>query len=142
MNTQNTQIAEIESAFKKAEQLREGGNREEALKEYTKVIYFAPRHWPSYFHLGVLFGEAGHNELAISLLSRSATINPNDYAIRNHLADYQLKLYEYEAALEQLKESWVLDSSQRNLSALLKIGKIFRESNRPTDAISLFLNRY
>ncbi len=138
MTIQNPQIAEIEATFRKAEQLRESGDREEALKEYTRVVYFAPRHWPTYFHLGVMFGEAGHNELAVSLLSRSAELMPNDYAIRNHLADYLIKLHLDEAAMEQLKESWKLDSTQRNLSALLKIGKIFRESNRPAEAIPYF----
>ena len=135
---QSTQIAEIEATFRKAEQFRESGNREEALKEYTKVVYFAPRHWPAYFHLGVLFGEAGHNELAVSLLRRSAEIKPDDYAIRNHLADYLMKLNQDEEALEQLNVSWALDSGQRNLSALLKMGKIFRESNRPAEAIPYF----
>ncbi len=135
---QSTQISEIEAVFKKAEQLRESGKNDEALQEYTKVVYFAPRHWPAYFHLGVLFGASGHNELAVSLLHRSAALNPDDRAIKNHLADHLMKLNHNEEALVHLKASWSLDSSQQNISAPFKVGKILWESNRPREAIEYF----
>ena len=135
---ESIQISEIEAVFKKAEQLRESGKNDEALQEYTKVVYFAPRHWPAYFHLGVLFGASGHNELAVSLLHRSAALNPNDRAIKNHLADHLMKLNHNEEALVHLKASWSLDSSQINISAPFKVGKILWESNRPREAIEYF----
>lgn len=135
---QSTKISEIEAVFIKAEQLRENGKHEEALQEYTKVVYFAPRHWPAYFHLGVIFGEKGHNELAISLLHRSAALNPDNPVIKNHLADFLMKLNRNEEALALLKTSWSLDSSTKNVSAPAKVGKILWESNHPAEAIPYF----
>ncbi len=135
---QSTKISEIEAVFIKAEQLRESGKVEEALQEYTKVVYYAPRHWPAYFHLGVMFGAKGNNELAVSLLRRSAELNPDNPVIKNHLADFLIKLNRNEEALEFLKVSWSLDSSTKNISAPAKIGKLFWESNRPEEAIPYF----
>lgn len=131
-------MAEIEATFHKAEQLRESGNNEEALKEYTKVVYFAPRHWPAYFHLGSIFGASGHNELAISLLHRAAAINPENHVIKNHLADYMMKLKQHAEAIVQLKASWSIDSSAYNSSAPLKIGRVLWETNRPREAMPYF----
>ncbi len=137
---QNTKVAipEIEALFSKAEQLRQSGKVEEALKEYTKIVYFAPRHWPAYFHLGVLFGEKGNDLLAVSLLRRSLELKPDNAVIMNHLADYLRKLSRNEEAKEFLETSWSLDPSPKNISALLKIGKIYYEMNRPEEAISYF----
>ncbi|MCP3671572.1 MAG: hypothetical protein GY814_14320 [Gammaproteobacteria bacterium] len=134
----DTRISEIEAIFVKAEQLRESGNTEEALQEYTKVVYFAPRHWPAYFHLGVLFGLSGHHELAVSLLHRSAALNPDNPVIKNHLSDFLMKLGRNDDALEFLKASWVLDSSYKNTPALSKIGTIYWERNLAKKAIHYF----
>ena len=121
---QSTKISEIEAVFVKAEQLRESGKVEEALQEYTKVVYFAPRHWPAYFHLGVMFGQKGSSELAVSMLRRSAELNPDNPVIKNHLADILVNLNQNDKALELFKVSWSLDSSTKNISAPAKIGKV------------------
>lgn len=131
-------MSEIEVAFNKAEQLREEGKHKEALTEYTKVIHFAPRHWPSYFHLGVLFGEMDHNELALALLSRSDVLNPDNAVIQNHLSDILIKLSRNDEAIELLEKSWAIDSNPENISALAKIGRLLREMNRPKEAMEYF----
>jgi len=134
----NVQKSEIDAAFKHAEQLREKGNVQEALKEYTKVVYFAPMHWPSYFHLGVLFGNTGKDDLALALLKRADAINPKDRVIKNHIADFLIKLNQTEEAIAFLKKSWELDSSEQNIFAIYKIGKALWETNRPAEAIPFF----
>jgi len=135
---QNFEPSEIDAIFHKAELLRENGKQEEALQEYTRVVYFAPRHWPAYFHLGTLFSASGKYELAASLLHRSAEINPDNHVIKNHLADCLMKLNRHDEAIPLLKASWSIDSSTNNNSAPAKIGIILWESNRPKEAIEYF----
>lgn len=135
---QNIEPSEIDTIFHKAELLRENGKKEEALQEYTRVVFLAPRHWPAYFHLGTLFGSSGKHELAVSLLRRADEINPDNPVVKNHLADYLSKLDRDEEAIEFFKQSWELDSSINNTSAAANIGRVYWESNRPKEAIPYF----
>lgn len=131
-------LSEIDTWFQQAELFRASGKKEDALKEYSKVVFFAPSHWPAYFHLGVLLGEAGHHELAVAMLRRSEAFNPDNAVIKNHIADYLTLLGRIEEARQSLEKSWALDSSYGNISAQLKIGTLLRESNRPEEALPYF----
>jgi tetratricopeptide (TPR) repeat protein len=135
---QNIEPTEIEKIFHKAELLRENGKREEALQEYTRVVFLAPRHWPAYFHLGTLFGATGKYELAVSLLRRAEELNSDNPVVKNNLAEYLDKLDRHDEAIEFFQQSWDLDSTVNNTSAAASIGRIYWESNRPKEAIPYF----
>jgi len=82
-----------------------------------------------------LFGSSGKDDLALALLKRADDINSKDRVVKNHIADYLIKLNKTEEALQYLKDSWDLDSSDKNVFAIHKIGKIYWETNRLAEAI-------
>ena len=131
-------LSEVAAVFKQAEQMRESGNIEEALKGYSTVVFHAPKHWPAYFHLGVLFGEKGHQELAIALLRRAEAIKPDHHVIKNHMADNMMKLGLLEEPIPLLEASWRIQPTGENIGALMKLGKIAWEKNDLDQAIAYF----
>lgn len=135
---QNEQISEIKAIYISAEKLRVAGKNDEAIREYTRVVYVFPRHWPAYFHLGVLFGESGRDVLAVAMLQRALSLNPKNAVIHNHLGDILLKQEHFDEALRLFKQSWSLDSGPGNVSAAVKIGKLYREMNQLDKAIGYF----
>lgn len=127
---QQVNKAEIDRIFVAAEKLRNAGELDKALTEYSRVALVAPDHWPSLFHLGCGFAQKGNLDVGVALLRRAEKINPKNAVIKNHLADHLLTQGEISQAVKLFQASWELDSGPENTSALLKLGRIYREDNQ------------
>ncbi|MDF1821871.1 MAG: hypothetical protein P1U64_09870 [Alcanivoracaceae bacterium] len=134
----NQALSEVAAVFAQAEKARESGNIEEALQGYTKVVFFAPKHWPAYFHLGTLFGDKGNHDLAVAMLRRADEIKPDHHVIKNHIADHLMKQELLEEAVPWLEASWSLTPDAYNIGALMKLGKIAWELNDLEKGIAYF----
>jgi len=112
----------LEFRSKFALALAANGNREEAEKEYTKVMQLNPKYAPVYANLGYLKMSKGNSKEALEYYLKGLQLDPDNETLLLNLSAYYLFVNDKRSAMEQLKKITKINpGNQKAKEAILYI---------------------
>lgn len=132
--TKAKSASELADIFASAKEYHQQGILDNADKLYQKVLANDPTHFDALQLLGLLKQQQGQHNIAIELLNRAITINPNFYAVYVNLAAAYSDLNDYEEALKN--HDIALTLQPNNLFVLSNKANVLFELQRYEEAIN------
>ena len=112
----------LEFRSKLALALAANGNRDEAEKEYTKVMQLNPKYAPVYANLGYLKMSKGKSKEALEYYLKGLQLDPDNETLLLNLSAYYLFVNDKRSAMEQLKKITKINpGNQKAKEAILYI---------------------
>lgn len=112
------------------------GRKEEAERAYRAVLQRVPNQPDALNLLGVLAGEAGRYDLAISMMQQAAQFRPKDPAILNNIGNTLGKAHRHEEAADYFERA--LAYNPEFPEALINLGRSLRFCDRHEEAKRAF----
>ena len=108
------------------------GRREEAERIYRSVLQKHPGQPDALNLLGVLAGEVGSYDLAISLMQQAAQVRPKEPSVLNNIGNTLFKVHRYAEAVDYFERA--LSFSPTFPEALINLGRSLRFCDRHDEA--------
>jgi tetratricopeptide (TPR) repeat protein len=128
-----TGYCQLGKAYYEGEKYEEA---EAALQKAMKLNLSTEDLSETYYMLGNIYQKSGDDEKSVYSYKMAVQYSPGSYLIRRNLADLLVITRKFDEALYHLY--YLLDSNPRDSSILIRIGNIYLDQNRYTEANNWF----